>query len=118
MQTMAPDSAHTDSRPNWYTEMPGWTRALMQLGFAGLIALLFALDSRERSRQLGEFQTEARQQAREDRTMYREEAAAQRTELRAAVNEMRRAIDELHREQRTTKADVDLLKSPPIPHEK
>lgn len=116
--TAAPQ-ATPDRPPSWYTDLPGWARAAMQLGFAGLIAMLFALDSRERSRQLGEFQAEARTQAREDRTMYREEAAAQRTELRSAVEEMRRAIDALHREQRDTKRDVDSLKYPvPPPREK
>ena len=117
--TAPTDDPPAPRAPAWYTELPGWSRALMQLGFAGLIAILFAADSRERSRQLADFQVESRQQAREDRQMYREEAQAQRTELRGAVNEMRRAIDHLDARHIEIKRDLDPLTYPaPYPRDK
>lgn len=110
----------SDPQPEWYSILPSWAKVFMQLGFAALIALLFTLDSRERSRQLQTFQEDARIQSREERMMFREESKANREELkslredmRQAVNEMKRAIDKLNENHVLLKAQIDHFKTKP-----
>ena len=101
------------------SDMPSWVKVLVQLGFAGLIGLLFALDSRDRSSQLREMQVETRNQARDDRIMFREEMRSQRESLNAAVAEMRNAVQAISHQQLQLKKDVDDIKNPfPSPHPK
>jgi len=111
--------------PGWYADIPTWARGMTQLGFAGLIALLYFMDARDRTHQLQQFQDNAQLQAREDRQMFRDDARANREEIRAAVAEMKRAVDRLDESQRVIKQDVrelkfggaDAFKAPP-PREK
>lgn len=104
---------------SWYNEMPTYVKVVMQLGFAGLIGVLFLIDSRDRSNQLREMQTETRNQSREDRQMFREELKSQREELKSAVEQMKRAIDTISLHQLKMKSEIDDIKFPfPKPKEK
>lgn len=122
-----------DDKPDWYTALPSWSRVLLQMGFAGLIAGLFVLDSRDRSLQLQQFQEDSRLLAREDRALFRDELRLlreeqrlqredqrlQREEMKTAVNEMRRAVDALGSAHLSFKKEVESLLYPfPKPREK
>lgn len=117
-----PPKDEAKTKQGFYLDLPNWSKVLLQLGFAGVIAVLFVMDSRDRSDQLRQMAEENRQQAREDRSMFREEMAAQRQTLSQAVTEMRRAVDKLDEQHRTLKKDVEGLKPPfgaaPFPHSK
>lgn len=109
----------TKDKPDFMADMPGWSKVLLQLGFAGVIALLFVIDSRDRSTQLRETQVETRQQARDDRALFRDEMKMQRDVLGNAVTEMKRAIDALTLQHNMLKRDVDDMKFPiPAPRMK
>jgi methyl-accepting chemotaxis protein len=118
--------------PEWYAQLPSWSRVFMQLGFAAVVAILFVLDSRERSAQIREsqadirnIQTENRLSAKEERLIFREELRLNREDLKAVASqmtavasEMRRAVDSLGEGQRKLKSDVDDIKYPfPKPRE-
>jgi hypothetical protein len=120
---------------DWYSSMPTYGKLFLQFGFAGLIAVLFFLNSREQSTQLRDWQNETRIQAREDRLLFREstkelgfliadqsKSINQNTQvLTRAVNEMADAVDQLNTNQKKLKSQVDELKYPfpkPRPVEK
>jgi len=106
---------------SFYSELPNWSKVMLQLGFAGVVCLLFIMDSRDRSAQLKDMVNENRLQAREDRTMFREELKVQREVLAEAVQEMKRAVDKLNQQHQTLKKDVEGLKPigvAPPPHKK
>lgn len=109
-------------KKGFYVDLPNWSKVLLQLGFAGVIGVLFVMDSRDRSEQLRTMAEETRLQAREDRSLFRDELKAQRETLSEAVREMRRAVDKLDEQHRTLKKDVEGLKPPfgsaPFPHPK
>lgn len=117
-----PPKEEAKSKQSFYTDLPNWSKVLLQLGFAGVIGVLFVLDSRDRSDQLRQMAEETRLQAREDRSLFRDELKAQRETLSEAVKEMRRAVDKLDEQHRTLKKDVEGLKPPfgaaPFPHSK
>lgn len=117
-----PPKEDTKAKQGFYLDLPNWSKVLLQLGFAGVIAVLFVMDSRDRSDQLRVMAEENMVQSREDRAMFREEMAAQRQALSQAVTEMRRAVDKLDEQHRTLKKDVEGLKPPfgaiPFPHTK
>jgi predicted nuclease with TOPRIM domain len=119
---MAPKENSNDKKQSFYVDLPNWSKVLLQLGFAGVIAVLFVMDSRDRSDQLRRMAEENRLQAREDRSLFRDELKAQRDTLSEAVREMRRAVDKLDEQHRSLKKDVEGLKPPfgsaPFPHSK
>jgi len=70
-----PDQTPDPKPPaSWLDTMSAGQRAFVQLGFAGLVAVMFFMQSRD-------FANEARA----NREMYREEQHAMRAEIRAAI---------------------------------
>lgn len=89
---MSQTSSKKSSNPEWYSELPSWTKIVFQLGFATVFVAYVFITSRE------------------DRAMFREELQAERAELREAVLEFRKAVERTSQEQHRIKGELDNLK--------
>ena len=71
-----PDSAPAAS--SWYDQLPGWAKAATQLGFAGLVLVLFAVNDGSKNEQIIKATDSAREEARANRELFRVEAKENR----------------------------------------
>jgi uncharacterized protein HemX len=96
--------------PDWYTQMPRAARTYAQLGFAGVIAVVFVCVVGVVLVMFQRLQSQVADQAREDRSMFREELREQRSELKRAVDAMNAAVERLDAGQRQINRDMKTIK--------
>ena len=108
-----PDAPTPPEQPppgGWYEQMPRAARTYAQLGFAGVIAVVFVCVVGVVLVMFQGLQRQVAEQAREDRAMFREELREQRAELKRAVDVMNAAVERLDANQRQINRDVKTLK--------